>query len=120
MNKPIIPAHLISPKSLRQKQSLFILLFGHLIAWAYDQGYELTFGDAYDTDGDGGHMKGTVHNLRLAVDVNLFRGGMFLDGSESHFEMGNYWLSLHPLCRWGGKFLHPDGNHYSLTHEGKA
>lgn len=59
----------------------------------------------------------SVHQDRLAMDVNLFRDGVYLSDTESHKPLGEYWESLHPLARWGGKFK--DGNHYSVEHEGR-
>lgn len=35
---------------LRQAQSKFVLMVARLIQWAYDNGYELTFGEAWRTD----------------------------------------------------------------------
>ncbi len=104
--------------TLQEKQSLFVKLVGKLITWAYYGGYdyELTFGDAYRSpEVTYGHSK-SVHRLRLAIDLNLFKDGKYLDQTEDHRPLGNYWESLHPLCRWGGHFK--DGNHYSLEHEG--
>lgn len=119
MNKPIIPAHLITPKTERQQQSLFALLIAHLILWAFDQGMEVTCGDFFDADGDGGHMKGTVHGHKMAADLNLYLGGVYQEDSRAHKPLGDYWKTLHPLCRWGGDFRKPDGNHYSLEWKGK-
>ncbi len=103
--------------TLRQKQSLFAKLIAQLMTWACAQGYELTVGDfnAYD-----GHRAHSCHYLRLAADLNLFIGGSFLTKTEAHAPLGAYWKSLHPLCKWGGDFTKPDGNHYSLYHEGRA
>jgi hypothetical protein len=56
------------------------------------------------------------HKQRLAIDFNLFKDGVFLQGTEDHRPLGEYWESLDPLCRWGGRFN--DGNHYSIEHEG--
>jgi hypothetical protein len=33
--------------TLRQKQSIFIFLVARLIIFAYENGYEMTFGEAY-------------------------------------------------------------------------
>lgn len=65
----------------------------------------------------------SLHRLRLAVDLHLFRdkdgdGDMdYLTDTESHRSLGEWWETLHPLCRWGGRW--GDGNHYSLEHEGR-
>lgn len=100
--------------TLREKQSLFVKLVAQLINWAYEQGYELTFGDAYATSG---HIPNSNHYIRLAIDLNLFKDGKYQTDTEAHRPLGEYWESLHPLCRWGGRFR--DGNHYSLEHNGR-
>ena len=70
--------------TLRQKQSLFVSLIAELILWAYKQGYELTFGDAYrDPRVTYGHPNSN-HRKRLAIDLNLFRDGRYLTSTESH------------------------------------
>lgn len=114
--------------TLGEKQRMFTRLAGLLIEYAYQNGYELTFGDAYRdprVHGDVGVKKSyssadSVHKQRLAVDLNLFRHGEYLASSEAHKPLGEYWKGLHPDCRWGGDFSSPDGNHYSMTHGGKA
>jgi len=111
--------------TLREKQSLFVRLFAELVRWAYDNGYELTFGEAYRPPetaelyaSQGRGVRNSLHRLRLAVDVNLFKDGKYLSASEAHRPLGEHWKSLHELCRWGGDFAKPDGNHYSMEHEG--
>lgn len=112
---------------LREKQSLFAKLLPRLIDYAYSLGYELTLGEAWRSEEQAkwyaDRKKGTMnslHIIRLAIDLNLFKSGVFLDSSEAHRQLGEYWKSLHPLCRWGGDFKpKPDGNHYSLEHEGR-
>jgi len=137
--------------TLREKQSLFVRLIGKLIAWADENGYELTWGEAKRSDeqaeinalgqirrteladlvraqfptlaskivnnGAANGIRGSLHEVGLAVDLNLFRAGKFLSTSKDHEPLGLHWESLNPLCRWGGRFN--DGNHYSLEHEGK-
>jgi len=99
--------------SLRKKQSRFTYLVSKLIQYAYSEGYELTFGDAYAKSG---HILGSYHYKRLAIDFNLFKDGKYLDKTEDHKFLGEYWESLDPMCVWGGRFS--DGNHYSYG-EGK-
>lgn len=101
--------------TLGQKQRLFSKLIGRLIGEIYVRGYECTFGDAWAKTG---HMDGSMHYLRLAIDLNLFKDGVYLTKTDDHALFGAYWESLNQLCRWGGRF--GDGNHYSLTHGGKA
>ena len=96
--------------TLRKRQSKFTRLVSDLIIFAYDSGYELTFGDAYATTG---HCKNSFHYKRLAIDLNLFLGGKYLTNTKDHEPLGNYWKSLDPGCSWGGDFKRQDGNHYS-------
>lgn len=111
------------PETLGAKQRRFVRMVADLIVWAYEQGYELTFGDAYRDPrlhGAVGVKLGygaasSCHKLRLAVDFNLFRDGKFLDSTEAHKPIGEKWESMGGA--WGGRFN--DGNHYSLEHEGK-
>ena len=98
--------------SLRKKQSKFVRMVADLIIFAYNNGYELTFGDAYATSG---HKKNSNHYIRLAIDLNLFRDGKYLDKTEDHLPLGRFWESIGGA--WGGRFH--DGNHYSLEHEGR-
>lgn len=110
--------------TLGQKQRLFTKLIAELIAWAYEQGYELTVGDAYRDErlfGAFGERKGygnpsSNHKRRLAMDLNLFINSVYMTKTEDHRPLGEKWESMHPLCRWGGRFN--DGNHYSLDHDG--
>lgn len=99
---------------LAYKQRKFVLMISDLIQWAYDHGYELTFGDAYrDPRCPYGHSN-SLHKMRLAVDFNLFKNGEYLPNTEDHQPLGEYWESIGGT--WGGRFR--DGNHYSLEHEG--
>lgn len=110
--------------SLRQLQSDFARLVPRLIDKAFELGYEVTLGDAYRDPRLHGNM-GTrlgyghprsAHKIRLALDLNLFKDGEFLEGSEAHKELGEWWEQQHPLARWGGRFN--DGNHYSFFYQG--
>lgn len=109
-------------ETLRQKQSRFAKMVAALILKAYEMGYEITLGDAYrdpTLHGKVGEKKGyghskSCHKLRLAIDLNLFKDGKFLDTTEDHKELGEWWESQGGT--WGGRFN--DGNHYSLEHEG--
>lgn len=108
--------------TLRQKQSKFARMVADLIIKAYDMGYEVTLGDAYRDPrlhGAVGEKKGyghakSCHKVRLAIDLNLFKDGKFLEGSDSHKSLGEWWEKQGGT--WGGRFN--DGNHYSLEHEG--
>lgn len=109
--------------TLVEKQRRFTRMLADLIAFAYENGYELTVGDAYRDP----RLHGAVgtklgygrsrsnHKERLAMDFNLFRDGAFLQKNEDHHPLGEYWESIGGS--WGGRF--GDGNHYSLEHDGR-
>lgn len=111
--------------TLRQQQSEFVRLVAKLIEFAYANGMELTFGECWRTPEQaalnakkGTGISSSLHTERLAIDINLFVGGVFIDSSEGHRRLGEHWKSLHPRCRWGGDFRKPDGNHYSYSPDG--
>jgi hypothetical protein len=102
---------------LSEKQQKFTVMIAKLIMYADDMGYGLTFGDAYrDPRVSYGHAD-SLHRKRLAVDFNLFKDGEFLQSTEDHKLLGEYWESIGGS--WGGRFKsNPDGNHYSTQWEG--
>jgi hypothetical protein len=96
--------------SLNKDQFKFTWMIGQLIDFAYKNGYTLTFGDAY---AKGGHIQGSKHYDRLAVDFNLFKDGAYLTDTADHYLLGVFWEMIGGT--WGGRFKNPDGNHYSLN-----
>ena len=101
--------------TLREQQSEFVRMAVRLIEYAHAQGYELTFGDAFrDTRCPYG-AKDTMHLKRLAIDLNLFKDGRYLDETEDHLPLGEYWESIGG--RWGGRYKIRDGNHYEYKQD---
>jgi hypothetical protein len=98
-------------------QNTFAGNIARLILWAQKQGYQTTLGEGYDDDGTG-HMKHSLHYVRLAQDLNLFKNGVLLTKSEAYKRLGDAWKVLDPLNRWGGDFP-GDGNHFSMEHDGR-
>lgn len=110
--------------SLSEQQRLFVKLIGTLIDHAYANGYELTWGEAWRTPEQaalnarrGVGILHSLHTIRLAVDLNLFITGVYQVDGAAHEPLGQFWETLHPLCRWGGHF--GDGNHYSMEWHGR-
>lgn len=109
-------------ETLRQKQSRFARMVSDLLQQAEVMGYEVTLGDAYRDPrlhGAPGKKMGyghrnSCHKLRLAIDLNLFKDGVFLQTTEAHQPLGEWWEAQGGT--WGGRF--DDGNHYSFEHEG--
>lgn|SRR3990167_596402 len=105
--------------TLPEKQRLFSKLIAQLILKAYDMGYEIACGEFYRTPeqaalnaSKGVGITNSQHTKCLAADLNLFKDGKYLTKTEDHKKLGSLWETLHPLCRWGGKYN--DGNHYEI------
>lgn len=111
-------------------QQRFSKKLADLIHWAYEHGYAITLGEVwrpeetvsfYAKNGIG--SKDSLHPLRLAADLNLFKEGSWLKKTEGHRPLGDYWKSLSEPnleCCWGGDFkARPDGNHYSISMGGR-
>lgn len=103
-------------ETLRQKQSRFARMVARLITKAEDMGYEVTLGEAWRSPEEAARrgFPRSLHVQRLAIDINLFRGGKYLTRTEDHRPLGEWWESIGGT--WGGRFN--DGNHYSLEHRG--
>ncbi len=110
--------------SLGEKQELFCKLLPVLMCYIFSRGYRIRQGDgfrdprAFGKFGEPGpYGKSTsVHKWKLAKDLFLMLGKKYLTKTEDYRDPGEYWETLHPLCRWGGRFK--DGNHFSIEHEG--
>lgn len=97
-------------------------MLADLIKFAESKGYQLTLGDAYRDPRVHGKVgvkasyssANSVHKQRLAIDLNLFKDGVYLSSTEDYVELGKYWESIGGT--WGGRF--EDGNHFSLEHNG--
>src|SRR3972149_9605890 len=101
--------------TLSERQRLFVKCLGALIQYATQQGFELTLGEGYILEErksrrgsrfhDGEHMPGSLHYVRLAQDLNLFVGGVYITdgGHPAWTDLGTYWESLDKLCAWGGR-----------------
>ena len=108
---------------LSEKQQKFTVMIGRLIEWSEKNGYGLTFGEAYRTPEQaqlnaksGKGIANSLHTQRLAVDFNLFINGQYQTDSAAYKPLGEVWESLGGA--WGGRFSRPDGNHFSLEHNG--
>lgn len=97
---------------LFHKRALFTSLLPRLIDYMIAEGYTPLHGK------DGlKHMKNSLHWEGVAVDIDLFKDGVYLTQTSDHELFGIFWESLHPDARWGGRF--EDGNHYSVEFDGR-
>ena|ERR1700741_1755946 len=111
-------------------QFTFSRLLPRLLDEAYNLRYAVTLGEGYRTPQQaalnaesGSGIANSLHCLRLAIDIQLFRDGQYLSKTEDYLPLGEFWEKLGetekvPLC-WGGRFQsRPDGNHFSLSFQG--
>ncbi len=99
--------------SVRPKQSEFARKIAVLKLVAFEMGYELTEGDYYrDPRVPYGNPK-SLHKLRLAADLNLFKDGVLLTDGSGHDELHKVWDKM-----GGARAIENDLNHYSLEHNG--
>lgn len=104
-------------KSIGVRQREFALELARLVVWINQQGFEVSFGDAYRdprVHGDWGEKRGygsavSYHKRRLAVDLNIFLNGRYLRSTAAHRFAGEEWERRGGT--WGGRW--DDGNHYS-------
>jgi len=107
--------------TLGQKQRRFSLAIANLILAADRMGYAVTFGDAYRDPrlhGAIGEARGyghprSAHKMRLAVDLNLFKDGVYLTGGWAHAPLHDVWDAM-----GGAPRIAHDMNHYSFEHDG--
>lgn len=116
-------------EKLGPRQRRFARLTVKLFLEIERRGFTWSYGDAFRdprVHGEQGVKMGygealSAHKNKLAVDINLFKDGVYQKDTEDHRQFGEYWCSLDPDCRWGGNFsTKSDGNHYSMIYKGVA
>lgn len=112
-------------ETIGDKQRRFPPLLAKLIDFAYAQGYEVTLGECWRTPEQaalnaqhGVGIANSLHILRLAVDLNIFKDGQYVTEPGPYKVLAEYWKSLDKDCAWGGDFHKPDSDHYSLSWAG--
>lgn len=107
-------------------QEEFAQSVARLIQKAGQLGFGVTFGEAYRTPeqaalnaAKGSGISNSLHTERLAIDLNLFKDGVYITDHRGHRELGTWWKGLGPMYRFGGDFARADWNHYSISPDGK-
>lgn len=113
--------------TLGEKQQRFTVLVAQFIQELAKAGYGVTLSEAwrspetcalYAKQGRG--IAGSLHQHRLAIDLNLFKDGTFLTETADYEEAGEIWESYSRpgvICCWGGRFASKDGCHFSVGHD---
>ena len=96
-----------------------------LIQKAKKLGYQVTLGEAFRTAEQAAYnaahglgIAHSVHQDKLAIDINLFKNGSYITDDTGHKDLGAWWKTLGDKYRWGGDFEREDFNHYSITPDG--
>ena len=101
--------------NILNQQMRFSMMVSLLLQYAYMLGYEVTLGDAYRDIRCPYGLEKSFHHKRLAIDLNLFRNGIYLQQTDDHRSLGEFWEFIGGT--WGGRWN--DGNHYSLGEKNK-
>ena len=105
--------------TLRQKQSKFAQMVAKLVTWAFENGFEVTLGEAFRTDEQQGiyvkngssKIQRSKHQDRLAIDLNLFVDGKYQESTKAYTPLGDCWKDMGGI--WGGDWGW-DGNHFEF------
>jgi hypothetical protein len=97
---------------LREEQIAFLEDVCKLLEFCRRAGFEITGGELYRTPEQQQIYVSTGrsqtlqsnHLRRLAIDLNIFKGGALCSQKSQLLEVGKFWESLHPKNRWGGNF----------------
>lgn len=110
---------------LSQIQQTFSKDVLKLLQHISDSGYDFTLGELFRTpeqaainEIQGTGIANSLHCKRLAIDINLFKDGVYLQDTNDFEQFESFWKSLNQHNRWGGRFTDrhgnpkPDGNHF--------
>lgn len=110
-------------ESLSHKRCRFSLMIAELLVYMKSQGYDGALDQVKRTQAEananvaaGTGISNSLHTIGLAADINLYKNGTYLSLSSDHMQFGVWWEAKGGS--WGGRFSKPDGNHYSLMHNG--
>lgn len=109
--------------TIRDKQILFGRLFPLLVIHAQQLGFDVVIGMVWRSHQEskrleeaGSGISPSLHELCLAGHLELFEDDEYVNDTDVHRPLGEWWEKQHELCRWGGRF--GDGCHYSVAHGG--
>ena len=114
--------------TLRTARTHFTEAITLLVAYMISQGYEVALDEGMtrvtEKVPQTNHMPGSLHEIGLAQDIDLYKNGIYLSETEDHAAFGLWWEDYgveHGLpLACGGNFKDMDANHYSLRWGGKS
>lgn len=112
--------------TLLEKQFKFSRLLAKLLTFITNSGYEVSLGEAFRTPeqaawnaAKGKGISASLHTSRLAVDLMLFKNGVWLQKFSDYEPIGVWWEKQDPACAWGGRFKTlVDLVHFSYSPDG--
>ena len=110
--------------TLGQKQELFSRMLPIFYLYVQFLGYQIRSGDLFRSPKVFGEMgeslgyghRNSAHKMKLAIDVNLTKDGVYLQGKDAedaHNLLHDFWDML-----GGAERIPHDLNHYSFGHGG--
>lgn len=113
----------MSPLLLQQMD--FAERSAEFILWIKSQGFRVTYGETWRSPEeamihakDGSGIANSLHLIRLAIDLNVFKDGVELQTKEEFAPLGAHWKTVDPRCCWGGDFKRIDADHFSMVWQG--
>ena len=104
-----------------ERQQTFTLNVARLIIYINQQGYACTFGETLRTKEmaqiyarTGRGVLDSNHCYKLAVDLNLFKNGVYLSDAKEYRQFAEYWLTLNPFNESGYFWKSVDANHFEM------
>lgn len=106
---------------LLKNQNLFSRDLAKLLEFCFCNGYEISLKEALRTPEQQeiylktgrSKTKNSYHLKSLAVDLAIYKNGVWLQEKKDLEPIGNYWESLNNVNKWGGHFSSfYDGMHF--------
>jgi hypothetical protein len=108
---------------LSNHQHQFSKMVPGLLNKCFELGFDVTILECKRTqvqaDANAASGVGIVHSLHiqsLAIDLALFKDGVYLSEFKDYLPVGEYWESVGGS--WGGRFKNVDADHFSLSFNG--
>jgi len=104
-------------------QVAFSYDLGRLLLYAEEMGYQITMGETWRTRYQQRHnidigvswTYNSKHLVRRAVDLNLIIDGRLANDCSDYEALGDYWESLSPYNKWGGRWRNKDCPHFQRS-----